>query len=123
MRFFSLIVLFFTLLSSSVLNAAGKFDIAVISDGPNQQPNPIEAVLIDELIALTEGEFEITIKRYQADWTLTGIEGAFQQAYANPDIDMLLVTGIAANQVGVARQTFDKPTFLPVVFDVVSCEF
>jgi len=118
MRLLSLTVLFFSLLLSSVLNAAGKYDIAVISDGPNQQPNPIEAVLIDELIALTEGEFEVVIKRYEADWTLPGIEGAFQQAYANPDIDMLLVTGIAANQIGVARQTFDKPTFLPVVFDV-----
>jgi len=117
MRFFSLIVFFFSLLLSSVLYAAGKYTVAVISDGPNLQPNPIEAMLIDELVALTEGEFEITIKRYQADWTLSGIEKAFQQAYANPTIDMLLVTGIAANQIGVARNTFNKPTFLPMVFD------
>lgn len=118
MRFFSSIIFFFSLLIPSLLIAASKYEIAVISDGPNQQPNPIEAMMIDEIIALTEGEFDISIKRYQADWTLQGIEKAFQHAYANPAIDMLLVTGIAANQFGVARQIFDKPTFLPVVFDV-----
>jgi len=118
MRLLSVTAFFLSLLSSTFLLAASKYDIAVISDGPNQQPNPIEVALIDELVALTEGEFEITIKRYQADWTLPSIERAFQQAYANSAIDMLLVTGIAANQVGVARKSFDKPTFLPVVFDV-----
>ena len=118
MRLLSLSVFLLTLLVSTFLAAAGKYDIAIISDGPNQQPNPIEAVLVDELIALTEGEFEISIKHYQADWTLQGIEQAFQQAYADSAIDMVLVTGIAANQIGVARQRFDKPTFLPLVFDV-----
>ena len=86
MRFFSLIIFLFSLLLSTVLVAANKFDIAVISDGPNQQPNPIEEVLIDELLALTEGEFDVTIKRYEADWTLQGFERVYQQAYANPAI-------------------------------------
>lgn len=118
MRFFSITVFALSLLFSSVLHAAGQYDIAVISDGPNQQPNPIEDVLIDELLALTEGEFNVAVKRYEADWTFEGIERVFAEAYANPDTDMVLVTGIAANQIGVVRERFDKPTFLPVVFDV-----
>lgn len=118
MRFLSITVLAFSLLFPTSLVAATKFDVAVISDGPNQQSNPVEDVLIDELLALSEGEFEVTLKRYQADWTLQGIERIFQEAYADPTIDMLLVTGVAANQIGVARETFKKPTFLPMVFDV-----
>lgn len=118
MRFFSITVFVLSLFLSSLLHAVGKYHIAVISDGPNQQPNPIENVLIDELLALTEGEFDVVIKRYEADWSLQGIERVFQQAYANSKTDMLLVTGIAASQIGVARDTFNKPTFLPLVFDV-----
>ena len=72
MRFLSITVLAFSLLFPTALVAATKFDVAIISDDPNQQLNLIGDVLKDELLALTEGEFEVTLKRYEADWTLGG---------------------------------------------------
>lgn len=98
--------------------AAQTVGVAVISDGPNSQANPIDSTLVEELIALTEGEFTVKILRFDADWTQSGLENAFRQAYASPAVDILLVTGIAANQLGVTRDHYEKPTFLPLVFDV-----
>ncbi len=111
------VFLVFLLGLSAVSMAAKPVQLAVISDGPSARPNHIDKMLVDELLALTRGEFDLQITRYQGDWTRQGIERAFQDAYANRGIDMVLVTGIVANQIGVARENFVKPTFLPLVLD------
>ncbi|MDM3869870.1 TolC family protein [Porticoccus sp. W117] len=97
--------------------AANSYRIAVISDGPDRQLSFIEQQYRQELVALTEGEFAITFKPFRADWSAASIQSAFDRAYSDPEVDMLLVSGLAANQIGAARKQFPKPTFLPLVFD------
>ena len=97
--------------------AAKDYGIAVISDGPDKQLTFIEQQLRDELVSLTEGEFTLSFKRFQADWSAVGIQQVFSDAYADSTIDMVLVSGVAANQIGGAHKNYPKPTFLPLLFD------
>ena len=97
--------------------AAKEYRIAVISDGPDKQLTFIEQQLRQELVTLTEGEFSLHFKGFQADWSAKGILQAFDDAYTDTSIDFVLVSGVAANQIGAARKSYPKPTFLPLVFD------
>ena len=97
--------------------AQERFDIAVISDGENNRLAVDRRAYVDELLALTENEFDVRIKRFPGGWTQESIEGAFEAAYADPDVDLLLITGFIASQLGTQRREFPKPTFLPLILD------
>ena len=99
-------------------HAAPTVRVAVIDDGPVYQFAQVRELFVDELLALTRGEFDVEIVSFSGGWTREGIGKAFDDAYADPAIDMVLVFGFAANQINVSRETFPKPTFLPLVFDL-----
>ena len=120
-NFSALVVFVISLLSfgNNLVHAASKnYTVALVSDGTLFQYSDFQQELVDELITLTEGEFELTLKEFEGDWTRTGIQNALQQAYQDPDVDMLLVTGLAANQLGISLTNYPKPTFLPLVLDL-----
>ena len=102
---------------SSAATAQQRFDVAVIGDGPNDRLIDRNKVYVGELLALTKPEFDVRIHPFSGDWSRSGIEAAIDAAYADPEIDMLLVTGFIANQIGTMRTEFPKPTFLPVLLD------
>ncbi|MFQ5983861.1 MAG: TolC family protein, partial [Woeseiaceae bacterium] len=58
------------------------------------------------------------IRQFSGGWSVAGIGQALDRAYADPEIDIVLVTGFAGNQVAAVRSDFPKPTFLPVMLDV-----
>ncbi|MEM7084100.1 MAG: TolC family protein, partial [Pseudomonadota bacterium] len=91
--------------------------VAVVTDGPLYQLQDVEATFRDELLSLTAGEFDVEFKPLVAEWSATSVEQVMQQAYADPTVDMVMVVGIAANQIVVSRANFPKPTFLPFVFN------
>ena len=92
-------------------------DVAIINDGPDDRLAAERQAYIDELLALTQNEFDVRIKPYPGNWTQESIESAFDAAYADPDVDMLLITGFISSQLGTQRETFPKPTFLPLILD------
>ncbi len=97
--------------------AANKVRVAVVSDGENFQFVRVAQIMTRELQLLVEGEFELEFVPFEGDWTLASINGVFDAAYADRSIDMVLAVGYVANQIGVSRAQFPKPTFLPLVFD------
>ena len=97
--------------------AQQRFDIAVIGDGPNDRLVNRGEVYVRELLALTENEFDVRIAEFPGNWTRDSVEAAFEAAYADPEIDMLLVTGFIASQIGTQRTVYPKPTFLPLILD------
>ncbi len=99
------------------VSAQQRFDIAVIGDGPGDRLSDRNDVYVGELLTLTKGEFDVRIHSYLGNWTRQGIAAVIDDAYADPDIDMLMVTGFIANQVATTRKQFPKPTFLPVLLD------
>ena len=112
---FWLITVFLVVNSYAV--SAKTFRIAVIADGPMAQLTEIESYYKREILALTEGEFEVSFQRFQAQWSRQSIEQAFEDAYRSQSIDLVLAVGIAANQLGISRPSYPKPTFLPIIFD------
>lgn len=99
------------------VSAQQRFDIAVIGDGPGDRLRDRDEVYVGELLTLTKDEFDVRIHSYTGDWTRQGIVAVIDDAYADPDIDMLMVTGFIANQLATTRKRFPKPTFLPVLLD------
>ena len=91
--------------------------IAVVADGSSQRSREIEARFREEILALSEGEFAVEFVPFAGDWTSAGISAALERAYSEPAVDMVLVTGLVANQILGVRASFPKPTFLPLVID------
>ncbi len=92
--------------------------IAVVSDGPTDRFAPQHQKYIDELLTLTNSEFDVRIERYYGDWTRESINSTLEKVYTNEAVDLVLVTGFVANQVAAIRPQFPKPTFLPQIVDV-----
>ena len=99
------------------VGAQQRFDIAVISDGPSGRLTARNGVYVGELQTLTEDEFDVRIHSYTGNWNHQSIAAVIEDAYASPQIDMLMVTGFIANQIATTRKEFPKPTFLPVLLD------
>ena len=95
-----------------------QFVVAVVNDGPGERLESQQQKYIDELVALTEPEFQVEIRRFSGDWNRESIEKALSSAYAAPDVDMVLAVGFVVNQVSATRKQFPKPTFLPLILDV-----
>ncbi len=102
--------------SSSAL-AASTLQIALIVDGPRQQVRDLSPLFRKELEDLTSGEFDIQFREFSSDWSISGIQDAISRAYADRDIDLVLVIGFASTQVAAFRKHFPKPTFLPLLFN------
>ena len=97
--------------------AQQRFDVAVIYDGSEDRLAGQRRTYMDELLALTEDEFDVRIHTFRGEWTQESIEATFEAAYADPKIDMVLVTGFIASQLGTQRTEYPKPTFLPLILD------
>ena len=103
---------------ASPVAAQQTFVVAVVGDGAGDRLSGQQQKYVDELLALTASEFDVQVRRFTGAWTRETIVGAIDQAYADPDVDLVLVTGIVANQLAATRREFPKPTFLPVILDV-----
>jgi len=91
--------------------------VAVVGDGPSDRFAEQHQKYIDELLALTSNEFDVQIRRSAGEWSRESINAMLDSAYANPEIDMVLVTGFLANQIAAIRRDYSKPTFLPHIID------
>ena len=100
-----------------VAHAQQRVVVAVVADGANNRLAGQQQKYVDELLALTSSEFDVEIQRFSGNWEKESIEAALADAYSSPDVDMLLVTGFISNQLAATRETFPKPTFLPVIID------
>ena len=99
-------------------SAQDAVGIAVVTDGPAARQVNQQDLYVAELLALTEREFDITVREFAGEWSRASIEAALDAAYADPEIDHVLVSGFIANQITALRREFAKPTFLPIILDV-----
>jgi len=91
--------------------------VAVVADGPSDRFADQHQQYIDELIALTESEFDVQIRRFSGEWSKSSIDEALEETYADAAVDLVLVTGFVANQIAATRRDYSKPTFLPLIID------
>ena len=92
--------------------------VAVVADGRSDRFAFQHQKYIDELVTLTESEFDVRVQRFYGEWTRESINVALERAYLSEEVDLVLVTGFVANQVAAIRPKFSKPTFLPQIIDV-----
>ena len=95
--------------------AEAPVGVALITDGPQHQLPEVEEIFRAELEVLTNGEFELAWTVIPSGWSAEGVEKALTQAYGDPGVDLVLVLGLAANQLAINRPSFPKPTFLPLI--------
>ncbi|MFT6409186.1 MAG: hypothetical protein ACJAQ6_002611, partial [Arenicella sp.] len=93
------------------------FTIALLEDSKPSQAYGMRERHISELETLTETDFDLNFIDYKIDWSSDDYKRQLNAIYQNPKVDMLLVLGVAANQIVVQRPTFAKPTFLPFVVE------
>jgi outer membrane protein TolC/vacuolar-type H+-ATPase subunit F/Vma7 len=109
--------MFLMLLAVPVM-AQQQFVVAVVGDGPSDRLASQQQTYVDELLALTANEFDIQIRHFSGEWSKESIDAAIEQAFADSEVDLVLVTGFVANQLTATKQEFSKPTFLPIIVDV-----
>lgn len=91
--------------------------VAVVVDGPPERLEPQRSLFIEELVVLTEREFDVEIQLFPGDWSRESIEAVIGEAYADPEVDLVLLAGYIANQLAARMESYPKPTFLPLVLD------
>ncbi|MDJ0699124.1 MAG: TolC family protein [Woeseiaceae bacterium] len=108
---------FVLLFGATPVYAQQRFDVAVINDGNGDRLADVRRIYVDEFLALTENEFDVRVRYFPGAWSQQSIEAAFEAAYADPEIDLVLITGFISSQIGTQRKDFPKPTFLPLILD------
>jgi len=97
--------------------AQEKVVVAVVLDGPSGRLANQQQLYVDELLVLTANEFDVEIREFIGDWSRESTLSTIDAAYADPDVDLVLIIGVVSNQVVATRSVFPKPTFLPVILD------
>ena len=100
--------------------AAQKIHIGILTDGPTQGFQQIHSLFIEEILRLTEGEFEVHFEsahQLDGNWSADKIRASLQRLQQNDDVDMILALGFVSSLIASRSQTIPKPTFAPLVLD------
>ena len=116
-RLYELIFITVLLCIAAPSQAQEKVVVAVVLDGPSARMAKQQQLYVDELLVLTANEFDVEIREFIGDWSKESTLSMIDAAYADPDVDLVLLVGFVANQVAATRSEFPKPTFLPVILD------
>jgi len=116
-RLYELILIAGLLCIAVPSQAQEKVVVAVVLDGPSARMANQQQLYVDELLVLTANEFDVEIREFIGDWNKESTLSTIDAAYADPDVDLVLLVGFVANQLAATRAEFPKPTFLPVILD------
>lgn len=96
-----------------VLAQGDPIVVGVVIDGPWERNDEIRALFRQEILTLTEGEFDVRFppeKEIIADWSRNGVAAALDRLLADPEVDLLLSVG-PLGSVDVARRgNLPRPT-------------
>ncbi len=98
----------------------GTVDVSVLVDGPWQSNDTVVALVMEEILALTRGEFDVRFpedKRVTAEWTGKSVEAGLEAMLADPEVDVVLAMGTIASHLAANHEGLDKPVFAPFVLD------
>ncbi len=109
--FFLLVVLFQGLLSAAPLR------IGVVYDGKGMERSPYALSLREEMQDLMGQEFELSIVESHGGFHLLSMRASLEEAYRNPEIDIVVPLGVLSSYVALTRDSYPKPTVVPHVFD------
>lgn len=94
--------------------------IAVIADGPWDRNEAIWGIFRHELVDLLGEEFGVELREESlrlADWTVSGVRQTLDEAFADPEVDVVLGLGLLASNELCRRGPLPKPAVAPFVVD------
>ncbi len=102
------------------LTTSAEIHVGTVTDGPGTHNEAIRNVFEHEVLALTQGEFDVVFpsdKQLEGDWTMQGIKEAADRLLADGDVDILLALGILSSTEVCRRGPLPKPVVAPLVID------
>jgi outer membrane protein len=94
--------------------------IGIVFDGPSELNQRALSVYKKEIIAVTEGEFNVQFpadKIIQADWTAASVRSAIDKLLSDPGVDILITLGIIGSTEVSKRTNLNKPVIAPWIID------
>jgi outer membrane protein len=94
--------------------------VGTIVDGPWNRNQAILAQFQNEILALTQREFDVQFpesKQITADFTMTGVRSGLDQLLGDGDVDLVLALGPIASHDVSLRGPLPKPVVAPFVID------
>jgi len=108
------------LLLGSTTQAAEVIRIGIVVDGPIEHTSWSPQLFKDELLALTQADFDVRFpaeKQIDGAWSAERIAAAHRRLQADPEVDMVLALGYVSSAVVALAGPLNKPTFAPFVMD------
>jgi len=105
---------------SGVADSPPVVTIGLVTDGQEARIMLENNLFVDEILALTTGEFDVRFpesKKLDGGWTAAGARNALERLFADPEVDMVLALGVIASVEACKMGDFPKPTFAPWVLD------
>lgn len=94
--------------------------IAVVADGPVKQEELPIRILEKEITELLGTDYRVTLpeaKRSDGGWTFNGARDALRTALRDPNVDIILATGVLSGMAAARETSLAKPVIAPVVAD------
>lgn len=91
--------------------------IGIVLDGPWDENEAQLDLLRGEILALTEGEWQVRWQVRVADWTSPGLRGAVDDLLADPQVDLVIALGTLASHAVCCYGDLPKPVIAPLVLD------
>jgi len=107
--------------SANVAASANKaFRVGIVADGPWEQNQIIRQRFIDEILALTLGEYDVQFPeelQIECDYTAESIRSALRRLLEDRTCDMVLALGVIASHEGTHMSPLPKPLIAPFIID------
>ncbi len=95
--------------------------IGVVEDGPLPRPIVPISYLEKEIQGLAGAEFSVEMpasKQLDGAWTIDGARAALRQLLDDPDVDIVITTGLIASNQAAHIENLPKPVIAMIVADV-----
>jgi outer membrane protein TolC len=95
-------------------------NIGVVVDGPWRGNLEARQRTIDEVTALTQGEFDVRFpdEAYLiGDWTLASAGANLDRLLGDPEVDLVITWGLLASHAVCSYESLSKPVIAPVIID------
>lgn len=92
-----------------------------MEDGPLPRPIVSPAQLQREIFELAGNEFDVSMpaeKRIDGGWSIAGVRRALEQLLRDPDVDIIITTGLISSNEAARIENLSKPVIAMITVDV-----
>ncbi len=94
--------------------------IGIVIDGPWERNDEIRSLFQKEILDLLQRDYDVRFPRDKlivADWTVGRVKAALDRLLADPEVDLVIASGVLASNDVCRRGPLPKPVVAPFVLD------